>query len=79
MDMKHKVRKVHIDGKEWLWSVRGQRGSISITSPDNDRTRVDLKKFLTWKGVKDPDYWIEMIYYSITPGDIKRYIQEFLV
>jgi len=59
--------------------VRGQRGSISITSPDKKNTKVDLKKFLVWKGDTDPEYSIENIYYKIEPSDIVRYIQEKLI
>ena len=73
---KKKLRKIHIDDREWKYYFKGQRGNCVIFSPDGHRYEIPIKQLLEFKGDLDPDFDYEYIKYSILPSDIKKFIEQ---
>jgi len=69
--VKKYLRNIHIDGKEWIWYVRGNNdsGDIIIISPEKKRYVVPMKEFID-------NTYLYSCKISVTPGNVKEYIQD---
>ena len=73
------LRKLHINEEIWKWYLRGQRGNIIIFSPHGKRFEVSLIDFATHQGEIDPEYLVEHLCYNLTPGEVKKYIEDVIL
>lgn len=70
------LRKVHIDGREWKYYLRGERrGKLIIFSPDGARHEITRYQYTEVTKTTAPT-WDDGIWPIITPGDVKTYIQQ---
>lgn len=72
---KNKLRKVHIDEKEWKYSV--DYPYVNIWIP-NDKSKCHTFDFEVWLGIGPDGRIYDDIHQAVCPSDIKQYILENL-
>lgn len=71
-----KMRKVHIDDKEWKYLIIGSM--IVIRTPDNKKHVTDMTEAFNMTN-DEVEKGLYKGWLHIGPGDIKKYIQENLL
>lgn len=76
------MRKLHIDGKVWLYKIGGGRNShpqnVVVRSPDNKRFNISVSDICSMTdSMVEHDYWKGS--FHLRPNQIKVYIENNLL
>jgi len=74
-------RKIHIEDDEWHWTISKTGLDVVIREPDKGKCHTILFDDIDPKIIFDDPYMYDcdMIYHSITPGNVKAYIEKNLI